>query len=171
VLRLVEELLYSLRREGFTLSTSQAIDATRTVELVGWDDRALLRTALGSVIVENAGDRARFISGFDRFFSAEGPHPGDLYARLAARGFDAREIAVVRELITRMGERTSSANAAIRAVLGSPSELDHLLAVAGVARDLERLSSPSQVGYFHERAASALGMGAATSADAARSWK
>ena len=167
MLRLVEELLYSLRREGFTISTGQAIDAVRTVELVGFDDRAALAAALAAVIVENKSERERFDASFDRFFSSNGAHPGDLFARLGARGFDAHEIGVLRELFSRFAARTAGGDAAVRAVLGSPSELDHLLAVAGVRRDLERMTSPSQIGYFHERAVSSLGVGVASSAVAA----
>jgi len=163
VLRVVEELFYSLRREGFVLSTAQAIDAARVISLLGWDDRASLRSALATVVVEKKDELSRFYESFDRFFAKDGAHPGDLFARLVSRGFSEEEIAALRDLFGRIAMRTSSGGAAIRAVSGPPSELDHLLRVAGVRREMDQMTSPLQVGFYTARVASALGVDAATS--------
>ncbi len=167
MLTLIEELLFALRREGFSISTAQAIDAVKAIELVGFDDRGTVRSALQAIVVHQASDRERFSAAFDRFFSVAGAHAGDLFARLLARGFDASEIAMLRELVDRFAERTSSGDAAIRALVGPPSELDHLLSIARVRREVDRMTSPSQVGFFRERVSDTLGVGAASTVMAA----
>ena len=47
MLRVVDELLWTLRREGFSISTAQAIDAARVATLLGFADRDALRDGLG----------------------------------------------------------------------------------------------------------------------------
>lgn len=68
VVGFLEDLFWRLRREGFTISTAQAIDAVRIVELVGFRDRAALRQALGGLVVDRADQRPRFDAVFDGFF-------------------------------------------------------------------------------------------------------
>ena len=70
MLRLLDDFLWVLRREGFVVSTARAIDAARACELIGFEDRAAFRDALAAVLVERAADRARFQAVFDRFFTA-----------------------------------------------------------------------------------------------------
>ena len=109
MLRVLSEFLWSVRRAGLAISTSKALDAARVIELVGWDDRARLRGALGAVIVERGRDRGRFDQAFDAFFAADAAHPGDLFARLRARGFADAELDTLRELLFAAAERSGAA--------------------------------------------------------------
>ena len=55
MLRLLDDFLWVLRREGFVVSTARAIDAARACELIGFEDRAAFRDALAAVLVEALG--------------------------------------------------------------------------------------------------------------------
>src|SRR4051812_35653368 len=129
MLRVLDELLWALRRDGFAVSTAQAIDAVRVVELTGFADRAVLRDALAAVVVERRADRDRFRESFDAFFASERAHAGDLWSRLRARGFEDAELSALRELLQAAAERSGATGdaPALAGILGSESELDHLL--------------------------------------------
>ncbi|MFO0615753.1 MAG: VWA domain-containing protein [Polyangiaceae bacterium] len=158
MLRVLEELLYTLRREGFAISIPQAIDAARALDLVGFEDPATLRAALSAVLVERASDLPRFRAAFDRFFSSEGAHPGDLFGRLRERGFSDEEIGALRGMLTELSAPSGAEALAMRAITGAESELDHILGAAGFRRDLERLASSAQIGFFTEKALARLGV-------------
>lgn len=164
MLRVIEELLYAFRREGFAISIPQAIDAVRAVELVGWEDRHAMRDALVAVIVDRAADRARFEAAFDRFFAEGGAHPGDLFGRLRERGFSDAEVGALRDMLTELSAPSGAEALALRSMTGAESELDHVLGAAGFRRDLERLSSAAQIGFFTEKALARLGVRHAGSA-------
>src|SRR5580693_2761418 len=129
MLRIVDELLWSLRREGLTVSTAQAIDAVRAAALVGFADREALRGALEAVLVDRRGDRERFRAAFDAFFAPERAHAGDLWSRLRARGFVEAELSALRDLLSATAERSGATGdaVAVAGLLGEESELDHLL--------------------------------------------
>jgi hypothetical protein len=166
VLRVLDELLWALRREGFSISTAQAIDALRAAEIVGFADRAVLRDALGAVVVERRADRDRFRAAFDAFFAADRAHAGDLWSRLRARGFDETALGALRELLQGAAERSGATGdaVALRGLLGSESELDQLLRAAGIARVLGPMTSPLQVGFFTQKVMGALDLPRAASA-------
>lgn len=165
-MRVVSELMWALRRDGITISPAQAIDAVRAVEIVGWGDRRVLRAALAAVLVTRGCERAPFDASFDAFFAPDAARPGDLFARLAASGFSEAEIALLRDILFAVGER-SGANAdgeALRALLGHPGELDHLLRAAGVRRVLAPMTSPATEGFYAERVGRAIGLPRAANA-------
>ena len=153
MLRILDELLWALRREGFAVSTAQAIDAARVVALCGFADRGVLRDALGAVVVERRADRERFREAFAAFFAPERAHAGDLWSRLRARGFAEAELSALRELLQAAAERSGATGdaPALAGLLGSESELDHLLLAAGIARTLAPMTSALQAGFFAQR--------------------
>lgn len=160
MIRILSELFWSLRRAGIEIATSQAIDAAKVVALLGFDERARLRDGLEAVFVRRARDQRLYREAFDAFFSREGLVAGDLYARLAARGFGAAEIDALRELLHAVAERSGQApeSLALRALTGSPQELDHLLRAAGLRRAVAGLSSKLQLGYYAEKASREIGV-------------
>ena len=92
VLRITDELLWMLRRSGFAIATSQAIDAVRAVRAVGFESRELVREAIAAVVVERVRDRARFDRVFDAYFAREPRRT--LWERLAADGFKCRVLSL-----------------------------------------------------------------------------
>ena len=166
MLRILDELLWALRRDGFVISTAQAIDVAEIVRLVGFEERWALREAIGAVVVDRRGDRDRFRAAFDAFFAADRAHAGDLWSRLRARGFTAEELGALRELLDAAAERSgaSADAAALRGLVGDEGELDQLLRAAGVARALAPMTSALQAGFFAQKIMGALGVPRAASA-------
>jgi uncharacterized protein with von Willebrand factor type A (vWA) domain len=146
-LRVTDELLWVLRRAGFAIATSQAIDALRAVRAVGFESQALVRDAIASVVVKRARDRARFDDAFDGFF-ARAPRR-TLWERLAAEGFNDAELDVVRELLDALA--AAAPDSAIGPLVHRGAELDRLLQLAGSAQMLESMQSTLQSGFYTHR--------------------
>lgn len=164
VLRVTDELLWVLRREGLVIATSQAMDAVRAVEAVGFDSREDLREALAAVIVQGRRDRARFDRAFDGFFARSGRRH-TLWERLEAMGFTERETRALRELLEQLS--ASSPGDALGTLLERGPELDRLLSIAGTSRLLDAMQSPLQAGFYTHRLLDRVGARAARDALAA----
>jgi hypothetical protein len=158
VLRILDELLWVLRREGLAISTAQAIDAARVCALLGFSDRTALRDGLTAVLATRRDERALFHECFDRFFAPERGHAGDLWTRLRARGFRDDELLALRELFEAAAQRASGDAAGFSAFAGSSAELDQMLAAAGIARALAPMTSSLQVGFFAHEVGKQLGL-------------
>jgi uncharacterized protein with von Willebrand factor type A (vWA) domain len=146
-LRVTDELLWVLRRSGFAVATSQAIDAVRAVRAVGFESQALVRDAIASVIVKRPRDRDRFDAVFDAFFSDSKRQT--LWERLAADGFAPSELEALRELLD--GFATSSPDGGLGPLVHRGAELDRLLQLAGSAQMLDGMQSPLQAGFYTHR--------------------
>ena len=146
-LRVTDELLWVLRRSGFAIATSQAIDAVRAVRAVGLESPVLVRDAIASVVVKRARDRGRFDAVFDAFFSGS-PRP-TLWERLAADGFTASELDTLRELLDAFV--TSAPDGALGPLVHRGAELDRLLQLAGGAQMLDGMQSALQAGFYTHR--------------------
>jgi uncharacterized protein with von Willebrand factor type A (vWA) domain len=166
VLRGLDELLWVLRREGFSISTAQAIDVVGIVRLVGFEDRAALRDAVGAVVVERRSDLEHYGRVFEDFFAQGRAHPQDLWGKLRDRGFSAAELDALRQLLHGAAEQSGASGDAMgfTALLGSESELDQILMAAGIARALAPMSSALQTGYFTHQVLDKLGVPRAASA-------
>ncbi|HRH88272.1 MAG TPA: VWA domain-containing protein [Rubrivivax sp.] len=64
----LEDFFKALRGSDLDVSLNAQIDAARATELVGWRERELLKSALGTTLAKNLLDRAIFDETFDRFF-------------------------------------------------------------------------------------------------------
>ena len=146
-LRVTDELLWVLRRAGFAIATSQAIDAVRAVRAVGFDSRDVVRDAIASVVVKRARDRARFDDAFDGYFAREPRRT--LWERLAADGFSDAELDVVRELLDAFA--VASPESALGPLVHRGAELDRLLQLAGSAQMLDSMQSALQAGFYTHR--------------------
>ena len=155
--RVVDELLWTLRREGFRIATSQAIDVARAVRAVGLANRAAMRDAIACVVVDRARGRARFDATFDAFFAAERAARGTLWERLAARGFDDAELAELRTLLGALATASADSFERLGVLLERGPELNRLLQLAGVrARSIAE--SPLQAGFYAHRVLDAVGV-------------
>ena len=161
VTRVLDELLWSLRRAGFVISTAQAIDCVRAARAVGLGSRETLRDALAAVVVDRGRDRPRFDRAFDAFFFAKRSARGDIWQRLAAAGFVEDELAELRALLTALASSSGGAEPAahpLQAMLDGGAELDRLLQLTGVRRSLDALHNPLQAGFFAYRVEESLGV-------------
>jgi len=147
VLRVTDELLWVLRRAGFSIATSQAIDAVRAARAVGLGSRELLRDAMATVVVERASDRGRFDATFDAFFAREPRRT--LWERIAAAGFTPAEIDALRELLEAYA--ASSPDDVLGPLLHRGAELDRLLQLSGASGALAAMQSPLQAGFHTHR--------------------
>jgi len=64
----LEDFFKALRGSDLEISLNAQVDAARAVELVGWSDRILLKSALGTTLAKTTTDRALYDEAFDRFF-------------------------------------------------------------------------------------------------------
>ncbi|HZU85507.1 MAG TPA: VWA domain-containing protein [Polyangiaceae bacterium] len=162
VLRVLDELVWAMRREGVAIAPSQAIDAVRAVAAVGLERPAQVREALAAVLVARAGDRDAFDAAFDRFFAPDeaARRARTLWERLAERGFDGGELASLRAALDELSPGPDDPSAALGALLGAGADLDRALAMAGVARRLDAHSGP-QIGFVAHRVLSRVGSGGA----------
>jgi uncharacterized protein with von Willebrand factor type A (vWA) domain len=149
--RVVDELLWALRREGLKIATSQAIDALRSVKAVGVADRELLREAMACVLVDQWRDRPRFDRVFSAFFAPDRAARGTLWDRLAAQGFTDAELAELRTLLGAVANASGDSFQHLGLLLERGPELDRLLQLAGVSRTLDAIQSPLQAGFFAQR--------------------
>src|ERR1700728_4220119 len=138
--RLIDELVWTLRRHGFVVAPSQVIDLLRAVRALGWDDACALREATAAILLQRAADRPRFDAAFDAFFARPGPSL-DLWERLQAQGFTVDELASLRSLLDAMEQVKGGGESLMRmgALLEGDFELDRLLQLAGIRRELDSL--------------------------------
>ena len=64
----LEDFFKALRGSDLDVSLGAQIDASRALALVGWNDRELLKSALGATLAKTQPDRELFDDVFDRFF-------------------------------------------------------------------------------------------------------
>ena len=69
--RTLIDFITALRGSGVRVSISETLDAFRTAELVGYEDRKLLQDALGAALAKSLPERETFFSCFSRFFSRD----------------------------------------------------------------------------------------------------
>lgn len=65
-----------LRNAEMRISPAETLDALRTAELVGLENRALLKTSLGLVLPKTADDKLTYERCFDKFFAMDGGNVG-----------------------------------------------------------------------------------------------
>jgi uncharacterized protein with von Willebrand factor type A (vWA) domain len=156
MLDVLDNFLWILRREGFTISPAQAIEAARAAREVGLSDRGLLRDAVACVVVDAVEQRARYEELFEEFFSLQARPHLNLPTRLLAQGFTRAELAVLRELLADF--LSPEGRARLRALLSGGTDLDHLLASEAVKKHLSRLNGPLQKGFFAHQLIEELGI-------------
>jgi uncharacterized protein with von Willebrand factor type A (vWA) domain len=163
LVRVLDELLWTLRREGFVISTAQAIDVARAVDVVGFEDPARFREAVACLVVRRAGERPRFDAAFARFFGAGSAGArGTLWERLEAKGFRAHELDALRALLIQLA-RSGADFGLMTTFLERGADLDRLLVRSGVSQAIDAHSG-LMLGYLTHRATSEMGAGGARKA-------
>jgi len=161
LVRVLDELLWTLRREGFDISTAQAIDVARAVELVGLAHRARVREAIACLVVRRASERPRFDAAFERFFApGQAAARGTLWERLEAEGFSGAELDALRALLEQLAGRGADSATALGTLLDRGADLSRLLAQSNLSRTIDAHSG-LMLGYLTHRATSEMGAGRA----------
>ena len=84
--RTLTRFIAALRNADVRISPAETLDAMGAVELVGYRDRAFLKTSLSLVLPKTADEKETFDATFDQFFSFEEVPSGDANARGGADG-------------------------------------------------------------------------------------
>src|SRR5260221_12962475 len=162
MLAVLDDLLWALRREGFEISTPQAIDVARVAREVGFDAKSDLREAIACVVVDSMELRPRYDQVFDEFFSPQVAPPTDLPNRLIAQGFNRAELDALRSLLREF--LAPSGGTRLQALLTGGSAVDHLLSSERVRDLLARMHGPMQKGFYTHRVLDEIGVERARSA-------
>lgn len=160
-LRVWDEFLFVVRREGLAVSTDQAAAAMRALALLGLDDPWTVREALAAVLVHTPGERALFERVFREHFRP-GLRGRTLWQRLEAAGLSASERSVVADWL-RAHDVEGGVNALV-AWLDADADRDHWLARSPSMRVLQHESERSRVGYLVHRVLQEAKLPAATAA-------
>jgi uncharacterized protein with von Willebrand factor type A (vWA) domain len=153
LVRVVSELLWTLRREGFAISVAQAIDVARAIRAVGFANRETVRHAVACIVVRRPRERKPFAAAFDAFFAAvQVGENGSLWEKLAAEGFSDAELDVLRAFLA--GAEANRAaplralatgvppRSALTTLASGGADLDRLLAASGLAHSIDAHSRP-----------------------------
>ena len=165
LVRVVDELLWSLRREGLVVSTAQAVDVARAVTLVGIERRDRMRDTVAAVVVQRASDRARYSAAFEAFFAADAPDRRTLWERLASSPwrFEQDELDALRALLSQLATSGPDGMAPLGLLLERGAELDRVLALAGITQSLDAHSG-MQLGFQTHQLLGQMGAGRARQA-------
>ena len=137
----------ALRAAGAEASTSEAIDAARTVALVGYGDRACLKAALGVVLAKSEEEKQIHDQVFDLYFGLpmQARRPTDAHPPEALRTGDPQVDALL-DLATLQGD-------------GQPGDaLRVALSRAAVRAGVNEIRFETQSGYFARQMLQALGI-------------
>ena len=157
MLRVIDELCWTLRRSGFAIAPERAALAARAVALVGFDDKQAFTDALSTVLAASRDDATRLSAMVSRYFDADGAHRHDLAGRLAARGVDADVIATARAIAESLAEGGDTSALLLLSLLDSRA-LSHRLLSRDVSSALDQATNPSTSGYFVERVSEIVGV-------------
>ncbi len=157
MLRVIDELCWTLRREGFAIPPEKAALAARAVALVGFDDRDAVLVALSTVLAESAREAERLRRLAARFFEPTAAHRRDLSARLVAGGLELDDAAAVRAIVESLSEGGDIAARLLLSLLDDRA-LSRRLLSRDVTQALDGASSGATAGYFVERVARLVGL-------------
>lgn len=135
--RTLSDFIRALRASDVRVSTSEAIDAARAMQLVGYDDRARLRDTLGVVLAKSPDEKATHDHLFDLFFRRSPLTSG-------SPGHD---------------EEASEAANDLRSLIESGDEAAIAMAIeaAGNEANLADMRFSTQVPYFVQKMMKAMG--------------
>ena len=66
----ISNFIRALRSAEVRVSTGEALDAARTVAMIGYDDRALMKDSLACVLAKSEAEKAIHDRLFDLYFSS-----------------------------------------------------------------------------------------------------
>jgi uncharacterized protein with von Willebrand factor type A (vWA) domain len=154
---MIDEFLWTLRREEFDVTTSQALDVARALREIGFEDRWAVREAIACIVVGRARDRRRFDDAFQAFFGGSADtEPADFWARLPAGGFTDVEVETLRAVLVEAEGAEQPPVGSLVSLLGAGADFDRLLTRAAAALSIDA-HSELQLGYEVHRFLRSLG--------------
>jgi uncharacterized protein len=153
LVRVVSELLWSLRREGFVVAPSQSMDVARAMVLLGFSRRDVVRDAVAALLGVRPEKRDAFDAAFHRFFDPTSRM--GLWERLERAGATLSERDAVKGWLDALEDARNDATLA--ALLEGRGELTRLLASRGSQALLAGADSPLKSGFLTHRLLDRLG--------------
>jgi uncharacterized protein with von Willebrand factor type A (vWA) domain len=160
------EFLRLCRKNGVRVSTAEALDAVRAVEIVGLEDPHALRGALMATLCKRTADEESFGELFDLYFFRRGEflaankEEAPLVEAMRRKGMSDEEI---EHLLAILADEAARLSPLARAGLGlRRTRVEALIRLAGVRVDFDRMQNPLQVGFFTQQLLEQLGFRAAT---------
>jgi uncharacterized protein len=95
--KILANFIRVLRNAEVRVSTSETLDAVRTVELVGYRERELLKTSLSLVLPKTHEEKAVFDRCFDKFFSMDANRNVGMDRAIPGEDIDSLESEVATE--------------------------------------------------------------------------
>jgi uncharacterized protein with von Willebrand factor type A (vWA) domain len=150
----IVEFAEVLRQNGVRVSTSEVADASRAAAEIGFDDRALFKSAMRATLCKREIDLEAFSKAFELYFSglARTFEAIDkaLLDRIREEGLlEGDELAMVIATVNRLFNQLSPlAQAALQ---GDRARLAQIFRAATLQLDLSRLETTLQAGFFSRR--------------------
>jgi hypothetical protein len=151
-----------LRKSGIRVSTAEAIDAFKALDLLSIDDREIFRDALCATMVKRGEEVPTFNELFNLFWSGFYDNLKDSFEQAAGglpEGMDLQQLLEqIAEMLKNMDGDVGDMSELARAMLtGDLSALEQMIREAAEQAGIERIENFLQVGFFSRRTMEGLG--------------
>lgn len=174
--RLLTSFIHALRNADVRVSTAETLDALHTVELVGYQNRELLKTSLGLVLPKTVTEKHVFDMTFDQFFALRRNPPATASDETAdgasspaadsqgqgtgqGDGSSSAQSAEAPSTVEEFPADLPDAQSPLGQLLmrGDPMEIDAAINVAGAQVNVEQIEFFTQKGVYTWRILEAMG--------------
>ncbi|CBL46140.1 Conserved hypothetical protein [gamma proteobacterium HdN1] len=153
----LNEFIHALRGAGVRISTAEAMDAARALQLTGYTDRSHLRDALAATLAKTNAENATFLNCFEQFFNATN------YGKSET---PAKEQPSTRQKQSKtqdgQAQETAPPQSPLAQLLlsGDQGAIQAAFAQAGAAAEVAKIRMITQKGLYGRRLMMAMGLGA-----------
>ncbi len=140
--RAISDFVRALRSADVRVSPGETIDAARTLEIVGYGDRARLKDSLACVLAKSLEEKETHDRLFDLYFSRRKAEPEPESGKAAAPEERPAEATSIRELVER----------------GDETEIALALEAAGQAAGVSDIRFTTQTGVYAQRMLKMMGV-------------
>jgi len=141
----ISNFIRALRSADVRVSTGEALDAARTVAMIGYDDRALMKDSLACVLAKSESEKSIHDRLFDLYFSSA---PSGSASQNASSDSDGASQEDPKDAAERLSQLTQP---------GNEQELATAIERAAEAAGLNDIRFSTQVAYFAQSMVRAMG--------------
>ena len=145
--------IQTLRQHQLSVSTAESLDAMRTLALIGYEQRPMLKEALSLVLAKTAADKTTFSQAFDLYFSGNRLKPQQTMAEQAMAVPDSEQPQDNNEAIA----NTLSSPLSQLLLENQPLNVATAIAIAASDSELSAMRYFTQKGQFSRRVMQQLG--------------
>jgi len=171
--RILTEFVRALRGSHIRVSTAETLDAFHAAELIGYQNRTLLKDSLGACLSKSELEKAYFDSCFERFFTVERMHElgqekideqyeiDNLTSQLSTQSSEKNSLTASQMSSSEnQDSQPSEAQSALGKMLtsGAPGDFSLALNQAAQSVDISSIRSFTQRGLFGRRMMMQMGL-------------